>query len=163
MDSRGIENLIAFAKNHDYIGAGYAGAMLNDEINKLDVVMGSVGEDGIQTAENGICTLDANKYDPITYSYGKNETVFAFKPMWVSAFNKNSVVVSGSYGTGNAMYKAGFWAKPYQLAGAHAIIHDNTPDYDAVLFGIVPTFRCYNHATNGMMANAIYYLGYDGK
>ncbi len=163
LDSRGIENLIAFAKNHDYIGAGYAGAMLNDEINKLDVVMGSVGEDGIQTAENGICTLDANKYDPITYSYGKNETVFAFKPMWVSAFNKNSVVVSGSYGTGNTMYKAGFWAKPYQLAGAHAIIHDNTPDYDVVLFGIVPTFRCYNHATNGMMANAIYYLGYDGK
>lgn len=167
LDSRGIENLIGFAKNHDYIGAGYAGAMLNQEIDKLGVVIGYIGEeDESQTAENGICTFDAKKSDPITYSYGKNETVFAFKPVWVSAINhlhKGGVVVSGSYGTGENMYKAGFWPDPQQIAGAYAIVHDNTPDYDAVLFGIVPTFRYYNHATNGMMANAIYYLGYDGK
>ncbi len=163
LDSRGIANLIGFAKNHDYIGAGYAGAMLNKEIDKLDVVMSYIGEDNSQTAENGICTFDAKKSDPITYTYGKNEIVFAFKPMWVAAINNNQVVVSGSYGKGEGMYKAGFWAEPQQIAGAYAIVHDNTPDYDAVLFGIVPTFRYYNHATNGMMANAIYYLGYDGK
>jgi len=163
LDSRGIANLIVFAKNHDYIGAGYAGAMLNEEIGKLDVLMGYIGEDNSQTAENGICTLDAKKSDPITYNYGKNEIVFAFKPMWVKAINKLEVVVSGSYGTGENMYKAGFWPNPQKIAGAYAIVHDNTPDYDAVLFGIVPTFRYYNHATNGMMANAIYYLGYDGK
>ncbi|MPN47191.1 hypothetical protein SDC9_194792 [bioreactor metagenome] len=141
--------------------------MLNQEIDKLGVVIGYIGEeDESQTAENGICTFDAKKSDPITYSYGKNETVFAFKPVWVSAINhlhKGGVVVSGSYGTGENMYKAGFWPDPQQIAGAYAIVHDNTPDYDAVLFGIVPTFRYYNHATNGMMANAIYYLGYDGK
>nr|WP_315019963.1 M14 family zinc carboxypeptidase [uncultured Aminipila sp.] len=163
LDSRGIENLVKFAKNHDYIGAGYAGAMLNQEIDKLDVVMDFIGEDDSQTAENGICTFDAKKSDPITYNYGKNEIIFAFKPMWVAAINNSQVVVSGSYGKGEDMYKAGFWAEPQQIAGAYAIVHDDTPDYDAVLFGIVPTFRYYNHATNGMMANAIYYLGYDGK
>lgn len=167
LDSRGIKNLTGFAKNHDFIGAGYAGAMLNKEIDKLGVVMNYIGkQEESQTAENGICTFNAKKTDPITYGYGNNEIVFAYKPIWVSGIDhlhKGGTVVSGSYGMGKDMYKAGFWADPQQIAGAYAIVHDNAPDYDAALFGIVPTFRDYNHATNGMMANAIYYLGYDGK
>ncbi|QIB70309.1 hypothetical protein Ami103574_13855 [Aminipila butyrica] len=166
LDARGIASLIDFARSHDYIGAGYAGAQLSEETSKLGVVMGHIGGDEYQTAENGICTVDVRSQDPIGYGYGKDETVFAFKPLWVAAINhqhKGGMAVSASYGTGADMYKAGFWNQPQQIAGAYAVVHDENPDYDAVLFGIVPTFRYYNHATNGLMANAMYYLGYDRK
>lgn len=163
LDQRGIQQLKTFAKENDYIGMGYAGAMLNDEIKKIKTAFHYIeGGEGNQTPENGICTFDANKYDPITYNYGKNEIVFAFKPVWFTEL-ADGTVSNATYGKGEKMYLAGFWNEPQQISGAKAIIHDNSPTYDAVLFGIVPTFRSYNPQTYGMMANALYYLGYDKK
>jgi hypothetical protein len=41
------------------------------------------------------------------------------------------------------------------------IINDKSSQYDAVLFGIEPAFRGYTEGTFGLMANALYYMGYD--
>lgn len=160
LDEVGQKEVIEFAKTHDFIAAGYAGAMLNESAGKLDVnyhFTGSV-EDG-QTAENGICIMDGNDTDPISYNYGKNETVFAYAPLWFSEIN-SQVSTSASYATKD-MYLAGFWKDPAAAAGKAMIVHDNTTAYDAVLLGIDPTFRSYTPATYGIMANSLYYLGYD--
>lgn len=160
LDEVGQKEVIDFAKTHDFIGVGYAGAILNESIGKLKASYSFTGteEDG-QTAENGICIMDATSTDPITYNYGKNETVFAYAPIWFGELD-SQVATSASYADKD-MYLAGFWKDPSATAGSPAILHDKSSSYDAVLFGIEPTFRSYTHGTFGLMANALYYMGYD--
>jgi len=111
LDEVGQKEVIDFAKTHDFIGAGYCGAALNDAVEKLDVAYDYTGrESGSQTAENGICTMDAKSDDPITYSYGENETIFAYGPVWITGYNSSSIV-SATYGKGS-FYSAGFWKEP---------------------------------------------------
>lgn len=160
LDEVGQKEVIDFAKTHDFIGVGYAGAILNESAGKLGASYTYTGseEDG-QTAENGTCIINGNTADPITYGYGENETVFAYAPIWFSDLN-NQVVTSASFADKD-LYLAGFWKDPSVAAGAPTIIHDKSSAYDAVLFGIEPTFRSYTPATYGLMANALYYMGYD--
>jgi hypothetical protein len=160
LDEVGRNEVIEFAKTHDFIGAGFAGAKLNEGAGKLTAKFGFTGteEDG-QTAENGICVINASPTDPITYSYGKNETVFAYAPIWFKDMN-DQAVAAANYAEKD-MYKAGFWKDPAAAAGAPMVIHDKSNQYDAVLFGIEPAFRGYTEGTFGLMANALYYLGYD--
>ncbi|MEA4989135.1 MAG: M14 family zinc carboxypeptidase, partial [Anaerovorax sp.] len=121
LDARAIKQLKAFAKENDYIGMGYAGVMLNEEIKKLETEFYYIeDEDGGQTAENGICTFNADRYDPITFNFGKEETIFAFKPIWFKGFS-GSVVANATYGKGKDMYLAGFWHEPQKVAGRTAI------------------------------------------
>ena len=160
LDEVGQKEVIDFAKTHDFIGVGYAGAILNESVGKLGTSYSYTGneEDG-QTAENGICIINANSTDPVTYNYGEKETVFAYAPIWFGELD-SQVVNSASYADKD-MYLAGFWKDPSAAAGAPAILHDKSSSYDEVLFGIEPTFRSYTHATFGLMANALYYMGYD--
>ena len=116
-------------------------------------------ESGGQTAENGICVMYGISSDPVTYHYGEKETVFAYAPVW---FNDITDQTEASAGFADKdPYLAGFWKEPEAAAGAPVILHDKSSSYDAVLFGIDPTFRSYTPATYGLMANALYYLGYD--
>lgn len=160
LDEVGQNEVIDFAKSHDFVAAGFAGAKLNEAAGRLDVEFLFTGteEDG-QTAENGICLMDEKGSDPITYSYGAGETVFAYAPVWFTNIGKQ-VVASSSF-AGKGFYLSGFWQDPETAAGAVSILHDNSRDYDAVLLGIDPTFRCYTPETYGIMANSLYYLGYD--
>ena len=160
LDEVGRKEVIEFAKTHDFIGAGFAGAKLNEATGKLNTKFAFTGteEDG-QTAENGICLMDGTATDPITYSYGTGETVFTYAPIWFTDVNKE-VVTSAAY-AGKDLYLAGFWQDPEAAAGAPSILHDSSKAYDAVLMGIDPTFRSYTPETFGFMANALYYLGYD--
>ena len=160
LDEVGQKEVIDFAKTHDFIGAGFAGAKLNELSGKLDVkfIFTGTEEDG-QTAENGICLMDGTATDPITYSYGAGETVFAYAPIWFTDIKKD-VVTAASYAAKD-LYLAGFWQDPEAAAGAPSILHDSSKDYDAVLLGIDPTFRSYTPETFGFMANSLYYLGYD--
>ena len=160
LDEVGRNEVTEFAKTHDFIGAGFAGAKLNEGAGKLTAKLGFTGteEDG-QTAENGICVINASPADPITYSYGKNETVFAYAPIWFKGMD-DQAVTAANYADKD-MYKAGFWKDPAAAAGAPMIIHDKSNQYDAVLFGIEPAFRSYTEETFGLMANAMYYMGYD--
>lgn len=160
LDEVGQKEIIDFAKNHDFIGVGYAGAKLNEAAGKLGVTYSFTGteEDG-QTAENGICIVNGTPTDPITYNYGAKETVFANGPIWFKGLNKEAAA-SASFADKD-LYLAGFWKDPGAAAGAPVIVHDKSGSYDAVLFGIEPTFRSYTPATFGLMANALYYLGYD--
>lgn len=161
LDEVGQQEVIDFASTHDFIGAGYCGMALNAAVKKLDITYDyTKSAGGGQTAENGICTMDADSTDPITYSFGANETVFAYGPTWITSLNSSSIA-SATYGKGDSFYSAGFWKDPAATAGKTAIVHDNAKEYDAVLLGIEPAFRSYTHATYGMMANALYYLGYD--
>jgi hypothetical protein len=160
LDEVGRNEVVEFAKTHDFIGAGFAGAKLNEAAGKLTAKFGFTGseEDG-QTAENGICLINAVQTDPISYSYGNNETVFAYAPIWFKDMN-DQVVTAANFAEKN-MYKAGFWKDPAAAAGAPMILRDKSSQYDAVLFGIEPAFRGYTEGTFGLMANALYYLGYD--
>jgi hypothetical protein len=160
LDEVGRNEVTEFAKTHDFIGAGFAGAKVNEGAGKLTAKFGFTGteEDG-QTAENGICVINTIPTDPITYSYGKNETLFAYAPVWFKDMN-DQVVTAANYAEKD-MYKAGFWKDPKAAAGAPMILHDKSNQYDAVLFGIEPAFRSYTEGTFGLMANALYYLGYD--
>lgn len=162
LDSRGKKAVIDFAGKHDYIGIGYAGAMAGKEAGKTNVDFSFTGiEKEKQTAENGIVKIDANSSDPVTFSYGKGETAFAYSPVWFMASVKE--MTACAYFAKEELYLAGFWKEPEKAAGSPIILHDNASEYDSVLFGIDPTFRDYNPGTFGLMANAIYYLGYDGK
>lgn len=160
LDEVGQKEVIDFAKGHDFIGVGFAGAKLNESAGKLDVKFMFTGteEDG-QTAENGICYMDGTATDPITYRYGAGEIVFAYAPIWFTDINKD-VVTAASYAAKD-MYLAGFWQDPEAAAGAPVILHDSSKEYDAVLLGIDPTFRSYTPETFGIMANSLYYMGYD--
>ncbi len=160
LDEVGRKEVIRFAKKHDYIGVGYAGAKLNEEVGKLRLKYMFTGteEDG-QTAENGICILQGSGADPVTYHFGGAETVFTYGPVWFGNLSRQAEV-SARYGKKD-FYLAGFWKNPKASAGAPAILHDNSSAYDAVLFGIEPAFRSYTPGTYGLMANALYYLGYD--
>ncbi|MBR0600337.1 M14 family zinc carboxypeptidase [Sinanaerobacter chloroacetimidivorans] len=160
LDEVGQNEVIEFAKTHDFIGVGYAGAALNEAAKKLNVAYTFTGseEDG-QTAENGICLMDGNNTDPVSFQFGTQETVFAYAPVWFDKMD-SKVTTAATFGKGE-MYLAGFWMEPEKAAGAAAIIHDNSKGFDAVLFGIEPTFRNYTPATYGLMANAMYYLGYE--
>ena len=160
LDEVGRKEVTGFAKTHDFIGAGFAGAKLNEGAGKLGTAFSFTGTaDEGQTAENGICMIDANPADPITYSYGAGETVFAYAPIWFKDMNGQTVAAASFADKG--LYLAGFWKNPAAAAGAPMIIHDKSGSYDAVLFGIEPAFRSYTDATFGLMANALYYLGYD--
>jgi hypothetical protein len=160
LDEVGQKEVIDFAKTHDFIGAGFAGAKLNEATGKLGTAFSFTGneEDG-QTAENGICVMNGILTDPITYNYGANETIFAYAPIWFKDMT-NQVVTSASFADKD-LYLAGFWKDPGAAAGAPVIIHDKSSSYDAVLFGIEPAFRSYTEGTFGLMANALYYMGYD--
>lgn len=160
LDEVGQKMVIDFAKSHDVVGIGFAGAKVLEGAAKLDADFSYTGTeaDG-QTAENGICVINASSADPITYSYGSNETVFAYGPIWFGNVGKLDTTAA-TYATKD-MYKAGFWKDPGAALGAPAILHDTSSTYDAVLFGIDPVFRSYTDATFGMMANALYYMGYD--
>ncbi len=160
LDEVGRKEVTEFAKTHDFIGAGFAGAKLNEGAGKLTAKFSFTGteEDG-QTAENGICVINTWSADPITYSYGRNETVFAYAPIWFNGMNDQ--VVTAARFADKDMYKAGFWKDPNAAAGAPMILHDKSSQFDAVLFGIEPAFRSYTEGTFGLMANALYYMGYD--
>jgi len=160
LDEVGQREVIDFAKTHDFIGAGFAGAKLNESAGKLDAKFAFTGteEDG-QTAENGICLMDGTTTDPISYHYGAGETVFAYAPIWFTDQNKD-VVTSASFAAKD-LYLAGFWQDPEAAAGKAVILHDSSKAYDAVLLGIDPTFRSYTPETFGIMANALYYMGFD--
>ncbi len=160
LDAVGQQEVADFAKNHDFIGAGYAGAKLNELTGKLKTSYSFTGSDETgQTAENGICVINGIPTDPITYGYGANETVYAYAPVWFGD-GSTGTVTSANFAE-KGMYLAGFWKDPGAAAGAPVIIHDDSPSYDAVLFGIEPAFRSYTPETFGLMANALYYLGYD--
>lgn len=160
LDEVGQKEIIDFAKSHDFIGVGYAGAKVNEAAGKLQVKYKFTGsESDGQTAENGICIINSEPNDPVTYSYGSEETVFAYGPVWFDSVS-GKAAVAATFGNEN-LYLAGFWKDPAEAAGAPVILRDTNTAYDAVLFGIEPTFRSYTPATFGLMANALYYLGYD--
>lgn len=160
LDEVGRKEVIDFAGTHDFIGVGYAGAKVNEAAGKLGAAYSFTGtEEEGQTAENGICIMNGTLTDPITYNYGANETVFAYAPIWFKDMI-NQAVAAASFADKN-LYLAGFWKEPETAAGAPVIIHDNSGSFDAVLFGIEPAFRSYTSGTYGLMANALYYLGYD--
>jgi hypothetical protein len=160
LDEVGQKEVIDFAKTHDFVGVGFAGAKVNEAAGKLAASYSFTGSeaDG-QTAENGICIMNGALTDPITYNYGVNETVFAYAPIWFSGMN-DQTVTAATFGA-KGFYSAGFWKDPDAAAGAPVILHDKSTSYDAVLFGIEPTFRSYTEGTFGLMANALYYMGYD--
>jgi len=160
LDEVGQKEIIEFAKTHDFIGVGYAGAKLNEAAGKLGASFSFTGteEDG-QTAENGICVINGTLTDPVTYHYGAKETVFAYAPVWFK--DMNDQVVTAAKFADKDLYQAGFWKDPEAAAGAPVILHDQSDSYDAVLFGIEPAFRSYTEGTFGLMANALYYLGFD--
>lgn len=160
LDEVGQKEVIDFARNHDFIGVGYAGAAVDKAVGKLGVTYQYTGtEEDSQTAENGICIINANAADPVTYNYGKNETAFAYGPIWFGGLSSKTVT-SASFAD-KGLYLAGFWKNPAAAAGAPNIVHDNSNSYDEVLFGIEPAFRSYTSGTFGLMANALYYMGYD--
>ncbi|QOX65646.1 hypothetical protein FRZ06_20975 [Anoxybacterium hadale] len=160
LDEVGQKEIINFAKAHDFIGVGYAGAKVNEAAGKLQAKYKFTGSehDG-QTAENGICIINGNPDDPITYGYGNGKTVFAYGPIWFDSVS-DKAAVAASFSKEN-LYLAGFWKDPAAASGAPVILRDTNADYDAVLFGIEPTFRSYTPSSFGLMANAMYYLGYD--
>lgn len=160
LDEVGQKEIIDFAKEHDFIGVGYAGAKVNEAAGKLQAKYKFTGsESDGQTAENGICIINGNPNDPITYGYGSGKTVFAYGPIWFDSVSGKAAVAASF--SKEKLYLAGFWKDPAAAADAPVILRDTNADYDAVLFGIEPTFRSYTPASFGLMANAIYYLGYD--
>lgn len=69
-------------------------------------------------------------------------------------------MIAARFAKGDTL-QSGFWLKPENAGGQPVIIHDNDPKRQVVLMGIDPTFRNYTPATYRLMANALYYLGYD--
>lgn len=165
---RGRQQLVKFLKaGHDYIGIGYAGSKLNGEVQLLDVdfsytsdaTTGFMPENvrAAQSAENGLCLMDADPQDPLTYSFGAGEKVYAFGPVWFDRVSED-IKTAACFGRGT-FYQKGFWLNPDRAAGQPAIIYSAKAGRKTVLMGIDPTFRCYTPATYRLMANALYFLG----
>ncbi|MEL7564372.1 MAG: M14 family zinc carboxypeptidase [Dehalobacterium sp.] len=165
---RGRQQLIKFLKaGHDFIGIGYAGAKLNELVEILDLgyaftsdaatgfMPESVKAD--QSAENGLCLIDANPRDPLTYSFGAGEKVYAFGPVWYHNLPPEAKIAA-AFGQGE-FYQKGFWLNPDQAAGQPVIVYGTKEGRKIVLMGIDPAFRCYTPATYRLLANALYFLG----
>ena len=100
---RGRQQLIKFVQaGHDFIGIGYAGAKLNEEAGILDIgysftsdaATGFMPEsiNAKQSTENGLCIINANPEDPLTFSYGTKEKVYVLALFGIIKFpgSKNS-------------------------------------------------------------------------
>lgn len=164
---RGRQQLVKFIKaGHDFIGIGYAGAKLNEETQMLaidfsytsDAVTGFMPENvkAAQSAENGLCLIDADPEDPLTYSFGAGEKVYAFGPVWFNRVSEE-VRTAACFGQGE-FYQKGFWLNPAPAAGQPVIIYSRKEGRKIVLMGIDPTFRCYTPATYRLLANALYFI-----
>ncbi|ATW25265.1 M14 family zinc carboxypeptidase [Candidatus Formimonas warabiya] len=165
---RGRQQLRNFLQaGHDFIGIGYAGAKLNEEAQLLpaefsftaDATTGFMPENvqAAQSAENGLCLIDADPQDLLTYSFGRAERVYAFGPVWFSKVPAEAKIAA-HFSPGN-FYQKGFWLNPAQAAGQPVVIYGSKEGRKTVLMGIDPTFRCYTPATYRLLANALYYLG----
>jgi hypothetical protein len=165
---RGRQQLIKFVQaGHDFIGIGYAGAKLNEEAGILDIgysftsdaATGFMPEsiNAKQSAENGLCIINANPEDPLTFSYGTKEKVYVFGPVWYYKIPRE-VKIAASFGEGN-FYEKGFWLNPELAAGKPVIVSGTKGAQKIVLMGLDPAFRCYIPATYRLLANALYFLG----
>lgn len=168
LTERGQQQLLKFiTAGHDYIGIGYAGAKLNEQSKIIeleysytsDAVTGFMPEivKAAQSAENGLCLVDANPHDPLTYSFGAGERIYAFGPVWYQNLPKD-VKIAASFGQGE-FYEKGFWLNPDPAAGQPMIVYRMKEGRKIVLMGIDPAFRCYTPVSYGLLANALYFLG----
>ncbi|MGG1664592.1 hypothetical protein [Brevibacillus sp. NRS-1366] len=57
----------------------------------------------------------------------------------------------------------GFWLAPEKAGRQPVIVHGQRTEQKVVLMGIDPTFRNYTPATFRLMANALYFLGYEER
>ncbi|WP_103105886.1 M14 family zinc carboxypeptidase [Brevibacillus reuszeri] len=174
LTERGRQKIIDFiAKGRDFIGIGFAGIQINKTLGLLDVdfaypndAVSSSGwtpDDGpdpdAQTTENGIIKIDADTNHPLSFSFGKNETVYAYGPVWFPRVSEE-VGVASSFAQGDTLI-SGFWLAPEKAGGQPMIIYNKEGKQKVVLMGIDPTFRNYTPATFRLMANAFYWLGYE--